>query len=119
MTKQREATRRADPLVSIIVVSYNTRDMTLHCLRSIFDQTRQPFELIVVDNASMDGSACAIATEFSDIQLLAESQNHGFAKANNLAARRARGEYLLLLNPDTIVLDGAIDRILDFARRVP
>jgi hypothetical protein len=119
MTKQREATGRADPLVSIIVVSYNTRDMTLHCLRSIFDQTRQPFELIVVDNASMDGSACAIATEFSDIRLLAETQNHGFAKANNIAARLARGEYLLLLNPDTIVLDGAIDRILDFARRVP
>jgi GT2 family glycosyltransferase len=119
MTKAAGRTGQSDPLVSIIVVSYNTRQMTLECLRSVFGQTRHPFELIVADNASRDGSAAAIATEFPDIQLLAEADNHGFAKANNIAARHARGKYLLLLNPDTLVLDGAIDRLVDFAQRVP
>jgi GT2 family glycosyltransferase len=107
------------PLVSIIVVSYNTREMTLECLRSVFAQTLQPFELIVVDNASSDGSATAIAAEFPHVRLMSEIENHGFAKANNMAASQASGEYLLLLNPDTVVLEGAIDRLLDFARRAP
>ncbi|MDH5797747.1 MAG: glycosyltransferase family 2 protein, partial [Paracoccaceae bacterium] len=109
----------SDPIVSIIVVSYNTREMTLECLRSVFAQTDQPFELIVIDNASSDGSAAAIAQEFPDILLLAEKDNHGFARANNLAAATATGKYLLLLNPDTIVLDGAIDRLISFAGRSP
>ncbi|MFU0507215.1 glycosyltransferase family 2 protein [Pseudaminobacter sp. NGMCC 1.201702] len=119
MTKTAGLAEQCDPLVSIIVVSYNTREMTLECLRSVFGQTSRRFELIVVDNASSDGSAAAIAAEFPCIQLIAESQNHGFAKANNIAARHARGEYILLLNPDTVVLEGAIDRLLDFAHRVP
>jgi GT2 family glycosyltransferase len=93
--------------------------MTLECLQSVFAETRQPFELIVVDNASSDGSAAAIAAEFPAIRLMAEIENHGFAKANNMAVARTRGEYVLLLNPDTVVLNGAIDRLLDFARRVP
>ena len=117
--KTTDVTRHSSPLVSIIIVSYNTREMTLECLRSVFAQTDQPFEVILVDNASSDGSAAAIAAEFPGIRLMAETENHGFAKANNLAARHACGEYLLLLNPDTVVLDGAIDRLIDFARRAP
>jgi len=107
------------PDVSIIVVSYNTREMTLECLRSVIAETNGAFELIVVDNVSTDGSAEAISKEFPDITLMKESENHGFAKANNIAAEHAKGEYVLLLNPDTIVLDGAIDRLLEFARRRP
>lgn len=107
------------PVLTIIVVSYNTREMTLECLRSIRAETRAPHEVIVVDNDSQDGSAAAIAAEFPDMRLMAETVNHGFAKANNLAAREARGEYLLLLNPDTVVLDGALDKLLAFARRRP
>ncbi|MEQ9566379.1 MAG: glycosyltransferase family 2 protein [Pseudomonadales bacterium] len=107
------------PKVSIIVISYNTREMTLECLRSVRAQTTVPYELIVVDNLSTDGSAEAIAAEFSDITLLAETENHGFAKGNNIAAGYAKGEYLLLLNPDTLVLDGAIDRLVDFALAAP
>ena len=109
----------SDPLLTIIVVSYNTREMTLACLRSVRDQTRTPHEVIVVDNASSDGSAAAIAAEFPDMRLIAETENHGFARANNLAAGRARGEYLLLLNPDTVVLDGAVDTLLAFAGANP
>ena len=111
--------RGAAPLVSVIVVSYNTRDMTLECLDSIARETSTDHEVIVIDNASPDGSADAVAERFADVTLLAEQQNHGFAKANNLAARRATGRYLLLLNPDTVVLDGAIDRLVGFAQRRP
>lgn len=110
---------RPDTLVSIIVVSFNTREMTLACLRTVVAQTTVPYELIVIDNASSDGSAEAIAAEFPDIRMMAETDNHGFAKANNIAAKDAVGEYLLLLNPDTLVLDGAIDVLLGFAGDEP
>lgn len=107
------------PPLTVIVVSYNTREMTLACLASLRAETRTPHELIVVDNASTDGSAAAIAAAFPEAILMAETKNHGFARANNLAARRARGEHLLLLNPDTVVLDGAVDRLLEFALAKP
>jgi GT2 family glycosyltransferase len=110
----------ASPAVSIIVVSFNTREMTLACLRSVVAETRSTdYELIVVDNASSDGSAAAIAAEFPDLELIALEENIGFARANNLAAGRARGERLLLLNPDTVVLDGALDRLVAFAESRP
>jgi GT2 family glycosyltransferase len=107
------------PVFSILVISYNTRDMTLACLRSIIAETQTPHEIIVLDNASTDGSAMAIAAEFPAITLLAETQNHGFARANNIAAKHAKGAFLLLLNPDTVVLDGALDRLMAYAQRVP
>lgn len=108
-----------DPEISIIIVSFNTRAMTLDCLRSIADETKSAHEVIVIDNASKDGSAEAVAEAFPGVRLLAETQNHGFARANNIAARHARGGYILLLNPDTVVLDGAIDRLLAFAKARP
>ena len=115
----RAAPDAAVPTVSIIVVSYNTREMTLECLRSIREQTRTPYEVVVIDNASTDGSAEAVAAEFPEAVLMAERDNHGFARANNIAAARARGEYLLLLNPDTVILDRAVDRLVGFARETP
>jgi GT2 family glycosyltransferase len=114
-----EPSPAAAPIVSILVISYNTRDMTLDCLRSVRAQTTVPYELIVVDNASSDGSAAAIAAAFPDIRLIASDDNLGFARGNNLAAGHARGEYLLLLNPDTVVLDHAVDRLVGFAERTP
>lgn len=107
------------PSVSVIVVSYNTREMTLECLRSLREQTTLPFELIVVDNASPDGSAEAIASEFPDADLIASDENLGFARANNIAAKRASAPLLLLLNPDTVVLDGAVDRLFEFSKHEP
>jgi GT2 family glycosyltransferase len=108
------------PDISIIVVSFNTREMTLECLRSVVAETRTvPYELIVVDNASSDGSAAAIAAEFPELELIALTENIGFARANNLAARQARGERLLLLNPDTVVLDRALDKLVEFAGTRP
>jgi GT2 family glycosyltransferase len=106
--------------VSILIVSYNTRDFTLPCLKSVYQQTRGiTFEVIVVDNNSDDGSADAIERQFPQVKLIRSEKNLGFAAANNLAAKRAVGEFVLLLNPDTIVLDGAICKLLDFAVRHP
>ena len=106
--------------VSIIIVSYNTREMTLACLHSVYEQTTDiSFELIVVDNNSKDNSAQAIAEDFPEVTLVASKENLGFAQANNLAAKNVQGEFLLLLNPDTFVLDGAIQKLHAFARTHP
>lgn len=105
--------------LSIIVVSYNTCEMTLDCLASIYEQTTTPFEVIVVDNASSDGSAKAIAEKFPQVQLIAETTNHGFARAHEIAVPIAIAPWLLLLNPDTVVLGNALDNLLAFAKRTP
>lgn len=106
--------------VSIIVVSYNTRELTLAALSSVHAQmSGSTYEIIVVDNNSSDGSADAIAAHHSRPRLIRSTGNLGFARANNLAAIEARGEYLLLLNPDTVVLDHAIDKLVAFARQHP
>ena len=109
----------ADPILSIVVISYNTRDMTLACLASVYAQTKVPFELTVVDNASTDRSAEAIADQFPDLHLIAEKTNHGFAPAHDIALPHASAPWLLLLNPDTVVLDHAIDKLMDFAEAHP
>jgi len=106
--------------LSIIVISYNTKELTLHCLRSVFDQTEGiSFEVIVLDNNSSDGSAEAIEHEFPNARLIASNENFGFAKGNNIAVDEAEGAYILLLNPDTVVLNGAIQKLLAFARKKP
>lgn len=107
--------------LSILVISYNTSEMTRACLRSIFEQTIDTeFEAIVLDNASKDGSADAIEAEFGDrVRLIRSAENLGFAGGNNEAATHARGDLLLLLNPDTVVLDRAIDRLVAFADANP
>jgi N-acetylglucosaminyl-diphospho-decaprenol L-rhamnosyltransferase len=113
---QNRSYRNGDLDVSIIIVSYNTCEMTVQCIQSILKQTSfVRYEVIVVDNGSTDKSAETIRTTFPNLKLIASLQNLGFAGANNLAARRARGRRLLLLNPDTVVLDHAIDRLHEFA----
>lgn len=114
-------TNPAEPELSIIIVSWNTRDLTLEAIRTAIAQTKETsYELIVLDNGSDDDSADAIAREFPDLDVfMPEAENHGFAKANNIAAMHARGKYILLLNPDTETLDGAIDKLMAFAKRTP
>ena len=108
------------PELSILVVSYNTKAMTLAALRSVLAETRKTsFELIVVDNASTDGSAEAIAGLGGPVRLISSPDNLGFARANNFAAKSARGKFVLLLNPDTLVLDSAIDKLMAFQRQRP
>ena len=105
--------------VSIIIVNWNTRDLLRNCLQSITAQTSAPHEIIVVDNASRDGSADMVKTEFPDVILIANSGNAGFAAANNQGLRISRGRTVLLLNPDTLILDGAIDQMLGWLDRHP
>jgi GT2 family glycosyltransferase len=94
--------------------------MTLACLRSVLEQTKGiSFELIVVDNDSNDNSAQAISEHFPAVRLITSSENLGFARANNLAAEKAKGTYLLLLNPDTVVLDRAVQKLHTFACQHP
>lgn len=105
--------------VSVIVVNWNTRDLLRNCLNSIITQTSVAHEIIVVDNASSDGSADMVRTEFPSATLIANSKNGGFAAANNQGLRISRGRTVLLLNPDTLILDGAIDHMLAWLDRHP
>ncbi len=103
--------------VSILIVSFNTREMTLAAISSAVRETRDvSYEIIVVDNASTDGSAEAIAAHPAQPKLIRLSENIGFGRGNNLAAGEATGDYVLLLNPDTVVTERAIDRLVAFAR---
>jgi hypothetical protein len=111
---------RAQPRVSVIVVSFNTRDLLSRCLKSLRSSHRPPeTEAIVVDNASADDSSGMVAGEFPEVRLILPGENLGFAKANNLAAEEARGEYLLLLNSDAAVDEDAIPELARFLDEHP
>lgn len=102
--------------VSIIIVNFNTQDLILQCLKSIFKQTKGvDFEVIVVDNASSDRSLVAISEKFPQVKILKSCENVGFGRANNLAINSAKGKYLFLLNSDTILINNAIKIFFDFA----
>ncbi len=103
--------------VSVIIVSWNTKDLLRKCLKSIYDETvKYTFEIIVVDNDSPDKSADMVAEEFPDVILIANKDNKGFAAGNNQAMVIAKGENLLLLNPDTVVIENAIDKMIDYVK---
>jgi len=89
------------PDVSVIIVSYNTADLLRKCLQSLAKQQGVAAEIFVVDNNSQDQSAQMVENEFPRVRLIANSENFGFGKANNIAANEAKGKYLYLLNPDT------------------
>ncbi|MFW9929157.1 MAG: glycosyltransferase family 2 protein [Candidatus Thorarchaeota archaeon] len=94
--------------VSIIIVNYNTRELTLQCLESIYKKTINiDFEVIMVDNASSDNSVNIIKERFPQIKIIESNENLGFGKANNLGIKVAVGKYVFLLNPDTIFLNNA------------
>lgn len=96
-------------LVSVIIVNYNTKDLTINCIQSVYDHTKSvDFEIIVVDNASTDGSVAAIKDKYPDVILIQSSRNLGFGRANNLAFKTAKGSFLFFLNSDTVLLNDAI-----------
>jgi GT2 family glycosyltransferase len=106
--------------LSVIIVSWNTKEYLLRCLKSVFQSRRsRSWEVIVVDNGSQDGSAKEAKRHFPEIHLIANEKNLGFAKATNQGIRRASGRCLLLLNPDTEVREGAIERLVSFMGDVP
>jgi GT2 family glycosyltransferase len=106
--------------VSIIIVSYNTQALLKQCLASVFEKTQDiKFEVIVVDNASHDGSPQMVREEFPNVTLIESPANLGFGRANNLGAQAAKGKYLFLLNPDTIVLNNAVKILAEFLDNNP
>lgn len=101
--------------LSILILSYNTRELTLEALRSVYrSQTSYSYEVIVVDNRSADDSVVSIRREFPQVQLICNDENVGFAKANNQAMRVASGRYFLLLNSDTVIAPDSLEIMLRF-----
>lgn len=101
--------------ISIIIVNYNTKKLTMECIKSIYDSNIvSAFEIILVDNHSTDGSVSAVKEIFKDVQVVANQENVGFSKANNIAIDLSNGRYVLLLNSDTIVKNGTIDTMVQF-----
>lgn len=101
-------------MLSVLIVNWNTRDLLRACLASLrrFPPTAETVEVIVVDNASADGSAEMVREEFPEAILVASPTNTGYARGNNLAFARAQGDRLLTLNPDTEVQSGTLDGAL-------
>jgi N-acetylglucosaminyl-diphospho-decaprenol L-rhamnosyltransferase len=106
--------------LAVIVVSYNTRDRTLACLRSVLAHpTGEPTELVLVDNDSRDGTAEAVEAELPGVRVVRSGGNLGFARGVNLGVEHSDAEFVLLLNPDTVVLPGSLGALLAFARAHP
>lgn len=106
--------------LSIIIVSWNVKDILSDCLDSVLrSSVAFPYEIIVVDNASTDGTADHIKKKFQTVRVIENSENHGFAWANNQGALPAGGEYLFFLNPDTVLFDNTLNNLIDFMDRNP
>jgi len=106
--------------VSIVIVGWNISDLLRGCLSSVFDQTRGiNFEVVYVDNASVDGSVEMVATTFPAVRIIRNQKNEGFIRASNQGIEASEGRYVLLLNSDTIILDNAIAKMVEFADAHP
>ncbi|SRR6266705_1363912 len=108
------------PQASVVIVNWNTRELALQCIYSLKKSLANfPTEIIVVDNDSTDGSADAIAEQHPDVCLVRSPENVGFARGNNLGFQYAQGKYLVMLNSDTIVLPGAVQRLIEYLDEHP
>jgi N-acetylglucosaminyl-diphospho-decaprenol L-rhamnosyltransferase len=100
--------------LSIIIVSWNVADLLAACLESLYRQPHPAMEVIVVDSASADRTVEMVGQQFPQVRLMAQRENVGFTRGNNLGMAEARGRYLLLLNPDTEVIGDALRRMVDY-----
>jgi len=106
--------------LDIILVSYNTADYTKRAIESVYDETKDTsFKVIMVDNDSKDNSVELISNEFPDVHIIQTGANLGFAGGVNIGAKANDSKYVLLLNPDTVILDGAIDKLMAYAETSP
>jgi GT2 family glycosyltransferase len=107
-------------MLSILIVNWNTRSFLHACLTSIFGfPPRDPYEVVVVDNASKDGSAAMVREQFPDVKLIESPVNSGYAAGNNLAFEHAAGDFLLTLNPDTVLEDDSLQKSWEMLRKRP
>jgi len=101
--------------ISIIIVNYNVKEFLQNLLNSIAKASRNcQTELIIVDNASDDGSVEFICDKFPEVKLIVNKKNLGFGKANNIGLAQAKGKYILLINPDSIVREDTLDKMIEF-----
>ncbi len=107
------------PCISVIIANYNGKPYLEQALLALCDQTFRDFEVIVIDNASTDGSPQFVASEFPQVDLVSLGENTGFAKANNIGIGRARGEFIALLNNDAIPAPSWLEELFAAARRHP
>ncbi len=106
--------------LSIVIVSYNVRHFLEQALQAVLKAAQNmEVEIFVVDNNSVDGSPAMVRQKFPQVELLAMNENLGFAKANNLAIRRAKGQYILLLNPDTLIAEDSLQKCYQFMEEHP
>jgi GT2 family glycosyltransferase len=107
--------------LSVCIVNWNTREYLRECLTALrqYPPVGAEMEVIVVDNASADGSAAMVASEFPSVSLIGNSDNKGYAEGNNQALERASGDFLLLLNPDVVVHPDSLTRALQFMAAHP
>jgi len=104
------------PKVSIVIVNWNTCTLLENCLKSVYSETKPDLmEVIVIDNGSSDNSCEMVRSHFKDVKLIGNATNVGFAKATNQGLEVSRGEYVLMLNSDTVILDQAIEKTVHFA----
>lgn len=111
--------KEKEPLVSIIIVNFNRKKMLKNCINSVLQSDYPNLEVIVVDNNSSDGSCEMLKEEFSKVRLLEERKNIGYAAGNNLGIFHARGEFIVLLNNDTIVCNSWLTELLIKAKSHP
>jgi N-acetylglucosaminyl-diphospho-decaprenol L-rhamnosyltransferase len=106
--------------LSIVILCWNDSKVIAGCLRSIYACTHEvDFEVIVSDNGSTDGSQECIRRDYPSVRIIENRANLGFARGNNVGIEESSGEYILILNPDTIIHEGALDRLVAFADRHP
>ena len=106
--------------LDIVLVSYNTAEYTKRAVQSVYEETQDTdFRIIMVDNDSKDNSVELIESEFPDVHIIQTGANLGFAGGVNVGAKASNSDYVLLLNPDTVILDNAIDKLMAYAQITP
>jgi GT2 family glycosyltransferase len=106
--------------LSIVIVNYNTERLLKDCLRSIYiGANGTPFDIWVVDNHSRDNSVPMVRAQFPNVRVIENRENVGFSRANNLVLAQSQADYVLLLNPDTLVIGDAIERVVKFMNEHP
>ena len=100
-----------NPLVSIIILNYNAGNLLIDCVESILRTKHENMEIIVVDNDSKDNSHLECKKKFDEISLIQNSENLGYCEGNNVGIRSAKGDFVIIINPDTVVTDTWINEI--------
>jgi len=100
--------------VSIVIVNYNVKEYIVPCINSIYkySKSKYTYEIIVIDNNSVDGSIETLKNKFSKVKIIANNQNVGFSKASNQGAKQSRGENILFLNPDTLFVEDSLEKLI-------